>query len=83
MIQTLHAVFDGQVLRPEEPIGLKPNVRYIITVEREEDDQPASAELPYPLTAIRDMASDLGVSDLASRHDWYSRGCPEGEARDE
>jgi hypothetical protein len=33
---TLHAHFDGKVLRPEEPLDLKPNVRYRITIEDEE-----------------------------------------------
>ncbi len=33
---TLHAHFDGKVLRPGEPLDLKPNVRYRITIEDEE-----------------------------------------------
>ena len=35
MPQTLTAVFDGKVLRPEGSIDLKPNVRYLVTVEQE------------------------------------------------
>ncbi len=33
---TLHAHFDGKVLRPEESLDLKSNVRYSITIEDEE-----------------------------------------------
>ncbi len=29
--KTLHAVFDGKVLRPEEVVNLEPNVRYLVT----------------------------------------------------
>ena len=34
--KTLHAVSDGKVLRPEEAVNLEPNVRYLVTIEREE-----------------------------------------------
>ena len=33
MSQTLTAVFDGDVLRPDSPLDLKPNTRYVITIE--------------------------------------------------
>ena len=33
MTQSLHATFDGQVLRPEEPVALKPHTRVRITIE--------------------------------------------------
>jgi hypothetical protein len=29
----LTAVFDGDVLRPDSPLDLKPNTRYVITIE--------------------------------------------------
>ncbi len=28
--KTLHAIFDGNVLRPEESVDLEPNARYLI-----------------------------------------------------
>ena len=34
--KTVHAVSDGKVLRPEEAVNLEPNVRYLVTIEREE-----------------------------------------------
>ena len=37
MPKSVRAVFDGEVLRPEEPVDLKPNARYVVTIEREEE----------------------------------------------
>jgi len=34
MSKTLEAVFDGEVLRPDEPLELEPNTRVRITIER-------------------------------------------------
>ena len=36
MSQTLEAIFDGEVLRPDEPVDLEPNTRVRITIESEE-----------------------------------------------
>jgi hypothetical protein len=33
MSQQITVVFDGQVLRPETPLDLKPNTRYVITIQ--------------------------------------------------
>ena len=35
--KTLHAVFDGKVLKPEKAANLEPNVRYLVTIERKEE----------------------------------------------
>jgi hypothetical protein len=35
MGKTVTAVFDGQVLRPDTPVDLKPNVRYRVTIDHE------------------------------------------------
>jgi hypothetical protein len=37
MSTTIHALFDGQVLRPEEPLALSPNTRVLITIETVEE----------------------------------------------
>ena len=34
--KTLHAVFDGKVLRLEDVADLEPNVRYLVTIKRKE-----------------------------------------------
>jgi predicted DNA-binding antitoxin AbrB/MazE fold protein len=33
MIKSLEAIFDGQVLHPQEPVELEPNTRVRITIE--------------------------------------------------
>jgi hypothetical protein len=74
MTKTLRAIFDGEVLRPEEPVDLKPNARYVVTIEREEVGAEAGETDDYPLTKIGRLATDMGVTDLSSRHSWYAHG---------
>ncbi len=37
MTAIVHAVFDGRVFRPDEPVELKPNTRVRITIETDEE----------------------------------------------
>jgi hypothetical protein len=72
---TVRAGFDGEVLRPEEPLPLRPETTYVVTVEVElvtvgEEE----GEATYALTEIGRLAMDMGTSDLAERHDWYAQG---------
>lgn len=69
MTTKIRAVFDGEVFRPKDEVDLTPNVEYTITIEESE-----SATEEYPLTAIGRLAKDMGVTDLASNHDWYAHG---------
>jgi len=63
MTKTLRAVFDGEVFRPEEPVDLKPNTRYVVTIEREEGGVETGEAGDYPLTQIGKLATDMGVTD--------------------
>jgi len=45
MAKSVRAVFDGEVLRPEETVDLKPNVRYLVIIERE-DEKRAAKRVP-------------------------------------
>lgn len=63
MSTTLHAIFDGEVLRLEEKAKLELNTRYKITIERESEKVN---EDEYPLTALLDLSIDMGVEDLAA-----------------
>ena len=72
--KTLHAVFDGKVLEPEESVGLEVGKRYVLTVERTIEAKAQREEPPYPLTQILEIATDMGVDDLSIRHDWYAHG---------
>ena len=72
--KTLHAVFDGAVLKPEEPVDLEWGRHYVLTVERTFEAKAPREEPPYPLTKILEIATDMGVDDLSIRHDWYAHG---------
>ena len=60
MIQTVEAVYDGTVLRPETPLGLQPNTRVRVTIEavQKNGDAPSSF-----LRTARSL-------DLAGPPDW-------------
>jgi len=71
--KTFHAVFDGKVLHPEEELDLKPDTRYIITIERDERVEGDS---------LWDILSELagtveGPQDWSEEHDHYLYGTPE------
>jgi predicted DNA-binding antitoxin AbrB/MazE fold protein len=42
MSKTVEAVFDGEVLRPQEPLELEPNTRVRITIEDSVDPETRS-----------------------------------------
>ena len=84
MAQAVRAVFDGQVLRPEQPIDLEPGTTYVVTIEGEApaDDGPPAEAVPYPLTEIARLAVDMGVADLAARHHQYAHDGAPDDPRD-
>ncbi|CAN5784224.1 hypothetical protein BH23GEM7_BH23GEM7_32390 [soil metagenome] len=43
MTRILFATFDGEVLRPEEPVALAPNTRVRLTIETTEVNETSSA----------------------------------------
>jgi len=70
MSRTVHAIFDGKVLRPEEEVDLEPDTRYIITIERDERVEGDS---------LWDVLSKLagtveGPQDWSEEHDHYLYG---------
>jgi hypothetical protein len=79
MTKSLRALFDGKVLRPEGPVDLEPNRRYLVTIERQIEGEKTSEECAYPLTQILELATDMGVTDLSTRHSWYAHGRLEGD----
>jgi len=75
MKRTVTVIFDGEVLRPEQPIDLEPNVRYHVTIE----DQSMPSQIPGEPGILDDIvafAQDLGVDDLAENLDHYLYGLP-------
>ena len=67
---TLHAHFDGKVLKPEESIGLKPNFRYLITIE---DEEPISERDIWDVLSESSGKID-GPEDWSEEHDHYLYG---------
>ncbi len=75
--KTMHAIFDGKVLRPEESVNLETNVRYLITIERQEKIGQQS---------LWDTLSEFsgkveGPEDWSKEHDHYLYGVPKREER--
>ncbi len=81
MGQMVRVVFDGEVLRPEQAVDLRPNVTYVVTIEHEASTLAAS-DASYPLTEIASLATDMGVTDLSERHDRYAHGSQADGLRD-
>jgi hypothetical protein len=71
MSTTLYAMFDGEVLRPDQPLPFAPNTRVRLTVEEEEESaeqRPASF-----LRTARSLNVD-GPPDWSTRLDDYLYG---------
>jgi len=81
MVKRFWALFDGEVLRPDDPPGLKPNMRYVVTVEHDGGEREPGRGDIYPLSAILGLATDMGVTDLSTRHSWYAHGRLEDDGR--
>jgi predicted DNA-binding antitoxin AbrB/MazE fold protein len=70
MTKTLEAVFDGQVLRPDEPLDLRPNTRVRITVENASSPDPKAGSF---LRTARSLNLE-GPSDWSARIEEYLYG---------
>ncbi|HEX6606740.1 MAG TPA: antitoxin family protein [Chloroflexia bacterium] len=77
MSKTVSALFDGQVLRFDEPLDLEPNTRYKITIEPETDDvRDADA-----WDVLERFAGSVDAPPYwASEHDHYLYGTPKRQA---
>lgn len=75
MARTLSVIYDGEVLRPQEPVDLEPNTAYRITIE-DDAGEPGTDGMPEVFRRILERARDLGVGDLAEQHDHYLYGTP-------
>jgi hypothetical protein len=71
MTKTLFATFDGEALRPEEPVSLAPNTRVRVTIETTEENEATGAS-SFLRTA---QALDLdGPADWSARMEEYLYG---------
>jgi hypothetical protein len=71
MSETVVVVYDGQVLRPETPLDLEANMRYLVTITPVDggDAQGDAWDVLDRLAGTVD-----GPSDWASEHDHYLYG---------
>jgi len=67
MSQTVQAIFDGQVFKPEQPLELAPNTRVLITIKAV--DQPESRRGAF-LRAARSLKLE-GTADWSETIDDY------------
>jgi predicted DNA-binding antitoxin AbrB/MazE fold protein len=74
MGQRVRVIYDGEVLRPEEPMALQAGTTYLVTVEQCVTHLAESASEDYPLGVIKRMAVDMGVTDMGEHHTDYARG---------
>lgn len=73
MSETLTAVFDGHVLRPDSPLNLEPNTRYIITIQAAA--QPVTEGNAWDV--LEAMTGTIEApTDWSSEHDHYLYGTP-------
>jgi predicted DNA-binding antitoxin AbrB/MazE fold protein len=73
MSQTLDAIFDGNVFRPDQPIALEPNTRVRITIEPTQTSEKNSESF---LRVARALNID-GPRDWSTRIDDYLYGADE------
>jgi 3-methyladenine DNA glycosylase AlkD len=78
MLQTIDAVFDGEVFRPEHAMTLVPHRRYRITVE-----DIAEAESPNAWDVLDTLAGTVvAPEDWAADNDRYLYGTPKRQDED-
>ena len=74
MARTVIMLFDGEVLRPAEPLDLSPNTEYHVTIE---EADPSADDERHPLAKFAAFViEDLDIPDLAEQHDHYLYGIP-------
>jgi predicted DNA-binding antitoxin AbrB/MazE fold protein len=70
MSQTVEAIFDGEVLRPDEPIDLEPNTRVRVTIEPTHSSEKKGKSF---LQIARSLKLE-GPADWSERLDDYLYG---------
>jgi len=66
------AIFDGEVLRPQEPLTLTPNHHYSITID---EPTPEAPDTEDAWSVLRSLAGSYdGPADWSTEHDHYIYG---------
>ncbi|HVG00137.1 MAG TPA: antitoxin family protein [Chloroflexia bacterium] len=73
---TINVIFDGEVLRPETPLDLEPNARYVVTIQPE----VGSSQGGSAWDVLERYAGTIEApADWSSEHDHYLYGTPKGQ----
>ncbi len=73
MVQSITATFDGQALRPDWVVPLRPNQRYILTIR----ELPSVPENSSAWDVLHKLAGTVEApDDWAAEHDHYLYGSP-------
>ncbi|HEX2224864.1 MAG TPA: antitoxin family protein [Thermoanaerobaculia bacterium] len=64
MTKTLEAVFDGEVLRPEEPLEIDANTRVRITLETDERKRLSPEEILALATHVYSGLSEQEIEEV-------------------
>lgn len=78
--QTITAIYDGEVLRPESPLDLQVNARYHLTIAPMEQEETGQT--------VWDVLDELAGTveappDWAAEHDHYLYGTPKRHSKPE
>jgi hypothetical protein len=76
MESTLTVTFDGSVLKPEKPLNLELNKRYVITILAEESATGNVWDLLENLAGTIEAPTDWAVE-----HDHYLYGTPKHQSK--
>jgi hypothetical protein len=84
MTRKVHAVFDGKVFNPEEPVELEINAHYVLNIEPVKKENLIENDNVKSDTAfdLASLAVETGIADLATEHDHYLYGTPKRESND-
>ena len=70
MVQTVEAIFDGAVLRPDEPLAIDPNTRVRVTIETLGGEEEPHASFLQTAQSLNLQ----GPADWSARFDDYLYG---------
>ena len=74
MSETIEAVFDGEVIRPKDPLALEPNTRVRVTIETVEPEKGEGGSFLHTARAL----NLHGPPDWAVNLDAYLYGGEKG-----
>jgi hypothetical protein len=77
MNRTVTVIFDGEVLRPDAPLNLPPNTRYIVTIQTTQASVPSDDAWDV-LDRLAGTAER--PDDWSQEHDHYLYGAPKNRA---